>query len=280
MPKRYISRDGELYHAQHKYVSRKWKNGRWVYEYDIKGAVSNLKSKVRDAVSTARSKIEKSTGVSAKRNAEAATKYAVAAKADAQVNARRALNSVGSNGRNGRTANMTSATAAKNKSDERAALRKQLEAEANATRSKTASKKARQAADDAVAKYKTTALGKLEASAKRNKAKFDKLMSKLKDRKKDDNVETKKTSHKPTKVSNATVKRKSTGSIASGAKGLASTARSKPRNVSQEYLDELNYNSGRSTTSSTKSTSQSKPRNASSEYLEELEYNKKRNKYR
>lgn len=182
MTKRYISRDGELYHANHKYVSRKWKNGRWVYEYDIKGAVNNLKSKVRDAVSTARSKIEKSTGVSAKRNAEAATKYAVAAKADAQANARRALNSVGSNGRNGRTANMTSATAAKNKSDERAALRKQLETEANATRSKTASKKARQAADDAVAKYKTTALGKLEASAKRNKAKFDKLMSKVKDR--------------------------------------------------------------------------------------------------
>lgn len=52
MTKRYISRDGELYHAQHKYKSRKWKNGKWVYEYDDSQSKSNnAQAKVNKLVS-------------------------------------------------------------------------------------------------------------------------------------------------------------------------------------------------------------------------------------
>lgn len=229
MPKRYISRDGELYHAQHKYKSRKWKNGRWVYTYEDPKPKKSIFGR---KITVQRGSI----------SADTAKDWVDAAKS-------------------------------------------QKKAAKKAERSEKVKK--------FVDKYVSSPISKLKTAINKGKAVVEKLVSKAKDKLKNPIGRTTTISSSTVKYysptahnsgrsdsSNATAKRKSSTSAASGAKGIASTTRTKPSNMSQEYWDELNYNSGRSTTSSTKSSTQTKPKNASSEYLEELEYNKKRNKYR
>lgn len=223
MKRRYIIRNGELYHGKewedHKYIKREWKNGRWVYTYNVQQAKQIASSKDKRQLRKETRSLRRSIiGTVAKSVAKKVAYNATGGKRKDDVNmnrqvlnrskqdldkANRAL-SANSNTR------VTKSNAAARKQQERKALLEADKAQRRYDDAKTFVQKSTE-------RYKNTPMGRVEELGKKTKKLAAKTMSRIDPKAKE-------------RIANATSKAKErTNEAVSKAKERVSEATSKAK---------------------------------------------------